>query len=128
MCSSDLGEHWYCSTAGRILLNASVPGCLTSASFTDSWGIAKAVMGEGVDLSKFRELKYDMPWVTTKERPKGREKAVKLGDIQLEVYEIYGERQSIITTQKLFEIGVSFRASAGPKRRFWCWPSWKQTA
>lgn len=102
----DNGEHWYCSTAGRILLNASVPGCLTSASFTDSWGIAKAVMGEGVDLSKFRELKYDMPWVTTKERPKGREKAVKLGDIQLEVYEIYGERQSIITTQKLFEIGV----------------------
>ena len=94
----DNGEHWYCSTAGRILLNASVPGCLTSASFTDSWGIAKAVMGEGVDLSKFRELKYDMPWVTTKERPKGREKAVKLGDIQLEVYEIYGERQSIITT------------------------------
>lgn len=97
---------YYCSTAGRILLNASVPGCLTGGKFTDCEGIAKAVLGDGWDLSMFRELKYDMPWVTTGERPAGRERAVKLADIQLQTYEVYGDRESIMTTQRLFEIGV----------------------
>lgn len=98
--------NFYCSTAGRILVNAAVPGCLTNASFTDPEGIAKQVLGEGWDMSRFKELKYDMPWVTTKERPAGRSTAVKIGDVQLETYEVYGARESVMTTQRLYEIGI----------------------
>lgn len=98
--------YYYCSTAGRILVNAAVPGYLTGGSFTDPDGIARAVMGDDVDLSKFRSLKYDCVWTTTKERPAGRETAVRLADVQLEAYELYGDRESIMTSQRLFEIGM----------------------
>ncbi len=100
------GGYCYCSTAGRVLVNAAIPGYLTGCDFTDPEGIAKAVLGADVDLSKFKELKYDCVWTTTKERPKGREKAVKLADVQLEVYELYGDRESVMTTQRLYELGM----------------------
>lgn len=100
------GSNYYCSTAGRILVNAAVPGFLTQGSFTDPAGIAKSVLGDDVDLSLFRELKYDTIWTTTGTRPKGRENAVKLGDVQLEAYELYGDRESIMVTQRLYEIGM----------------------
>lgn len=96
----------YCSTAGRVLVNAIVPGYLTGGVFTDPEGIAKAVLGENVDLARFKSLRYDTVWTTTKERPHGRDSAVKLSDVQLETYEVYGERESIMTTQRLYEVGI----------------------
>ena len=83
-----------------------MPVFLTQASFTDTAGIAKAVLGEDVDLSLFKELKYDTVWTTTDTRPKGRENAVKIGDVQLEAYDLYGDRESIMVSQRLYEIGM----------------------
>lgn len=100
------GNNYYCSTAGRILVNAMVPGALTGGSFTDPHGIAKTVFGEGADLSKFKELKYDTVWTATGIRPAGREKAVKISDVQLETYSTYGDRESIMTTHRLYEVGM----------------------
>lgn len=100
------GGNYYCSTAGRILVNGAVPGYLTNGSFTDPAGIAKQVLGEDVDLSLFRELKYDTVWTATGIRPSGRDKAVLLGDVQLEAYELYGDRESVMVTQRLYEIGM----------------------
>lgn len=98
-------DSYYCSTAGRILLNASVPGYLTQVPFTDPHGICSAILGEEY-IGMFKSLLHDEVWTTTSIRPKGRENAVKLDKVLLDTYDTYGARTSIMTAQHLYEIGV----------------------
>lgn len=96
----------YISTAGRILLNARVPGALTKVPFTDKWGICEQVLGKEY-IPQFCQLKYDTVWVATGIRPHDRPDAVKIEKVLLDTYDAYGARESVLTAQALYEIGLA---------------------
>lgn len=98
-------NRYYCSTAGRILINGHIPGAFTKIPFKDSFGILKGVLGEEY-TSRFSELKYDTIFVSTGDRPIGRPDAIKVNDILIDVYNTWGARQSVVTAQSLYEIGL----------------------
>lgn len=99
-------DSYYCSTAGRILVNGVIPGGFTLKPFTDAHGICKTVLGEE-QVSNFRELLHDCIWTTTGIHPAGRENAVRISDIMLDVYNTDGERASIMAAQAVYEIGLA---------------------
>lgn len=98
-------DCYYCSTAGRILVNGYVPGAMTQIPFSDKHGICTAVLGAD-SIGFFKELHYDTVWTTTGIRPNGRPEAVKVADILLETYSSEGARISVMTAQNLYEIGL----------------------
>lgn len=98
--------HYYCSTAGRIMLNAAVPGCFTEEAFVDTHGIVKAVLGESFPVDQLRALRHDTVWVSTGARPAGRKDAVEVSPLLLNTYDVYGARESVMTTQRLYELGI----------------------
>lgn len=97
--------NYYCSTAGRILVNGNVPQCFTQMPFTDPEGIAKAVLPDG-SYEGFKELLHDTVWTTTNIRPAGREGGIKVAKVLLDTYNGFGDRTSIMTAQALYEIGL----------------------
>lgn len=98
-------NSYYCSTAGRVLVNGFVPNAMTQIPFSDAEGICTKVLGADA-VSMFKELKYDTVWTVTGIRPNGRPKAVKVANILLEVYNSEGARPSVMTAQALYEIGL----------------------
>lgn len=102
---NDLTEAFYISTAGRVLVNAIVPGAFTRIPFSDPYGICRTVLGEEY-ISAFCMMKYDTVWVATGTRPEGRPDAVKIEQVLLDTYDVYGARTSVALTQKLYEIGL----------------------
>lgn len=99
-------KNYYISTAGRVLLNAVVPGGMTDIPFVDTWGICSQVFGDEAYYA-FKQLKYDAPWVATGIRPEGRPRAVVIESVQKEVYEAFGARPSVDATQILYELGLA---------------------
>lgn len=99
-------DKYYISTAGRVLVNSTVPGAFTALPFKDSWGICKATFGEDA-ISSFCEMQYDCVWVTTGIVADGYAKGVKVGNVLLDVCKNYGPRPSVDTTQRLYEIGIA---------------------
>ena len=96
----------YIGTAGRVILNASVPGALTSAPFNDPAGVCKAVLGAEF-IKTFKQMAYDDVWVVTGTRPVDRPKAIKVESILKTVYESVGERAVVDCTQRLYELGLT---------------------
>lgn len=96
----------YISTAGRVLLNAIVPGALTSVPFDDKWGICEAVLGPEA-ISSFCQMKYDTVWLATSIRPEGRPSGIKIEKVLLDIYGEYGARKSVDCAQKFYEIGLT---------------------
>jgi len=95
----------YISTAGRILINAVIPGAMTKVPFDDACGICAQVLGPEF-IPGFKKLKYDCPLVTTNIVSEGHEKGAKIANILLDTYRAYGARESVYTTQALYEIGL----------------------
>lgn len=96
---------YYMSTAGRVLVNGVLPCGFTQLPFTDSHSICERVLGAEFK-SKFKELRYDTVWTTTSIRPAGRDSAVKIADIMLDIYTDYGPRPSIMAAQAVYELGL----------------------
>lgn len=99
-------QSYYISTAGRVLINARVPGSFTKVPFQDKWGICEQVLGPEAK-SQFCELRYDTVLVSTGIRPEGRNYGTKVEKILLDVYDTFGARSSVDTTQALYEIGLA---------------------
>lgn len=95
----------YCSTAGRILVNGAVPGAFTQMPFTDPVGVCEATLGPEAK-SLFKELRYDTIWTVTGITAKERNNITKAPQVLQEVYAAEGPRTSIMTAQRLYEIGV----------------------
>ena len=103
---SDSGRY-YCSTAGRVLLNSVIPGAFTAIPFTAQPNcVAPAVLPENACAS-LHAMRYDEVWVATGIRPEGRPGGVKIEDVLLEVYRVCGARPSVLVTQDLYEIGLT---------------------
>lgn len=98
-------NSYYCSTAGRVLVNGQLIGAMTQLPCSDKHGIIAKVLGPEM-VSQFKELKYDMVWTTTDIRPNGRPDAVKVASLLLDVYNAEGARESILAAQALYEIGL----------------------
>lgn len=98
-------DKFYMSTAGRVLLNALLPGGLTLLPMQDQWGIVAQTMGEEA-VSGLCQLKYDSTWVTTGIVADGYSKGAKIKDICKTVYMAYGARASVDTAQALYEVGL----------------------
>lgn len=98
-------QSYYISTAGRMLINARVPGSFTKIPLQDKWGICEQVLGAEYK-SQFCELRYDTVLVSTGIRPEGRSYGVKVEQILLDVYDTLGARCSVDTTQHLYSIGL----------------------
>ena len=96
---------YYCSTAGRVLLNSVLSGGFTLRPFTDDHGIYRSVVG-GMPSDKFKSLLYDTVWTTTSMKPSGCKHTVKMSDIMLDVYNNDGPRVSVMAAQAFYEIGV----------------------
>lgn len=99
-------ESYYCSTAGRILVNGVMSGGFTLRPFTDQHGIYKTVIGD-TPSTQFKELLHDTVWTTTGIKPTGRENTVKIANILLDIYSMDGARASIMAAQTLYEIGCA---------------------
>lgn len=99
-------DCYYCSTAGRILLNGQLSGGFTRVPFSDTDGIGAKVLDEDV-LSLCKELRYDCAWTATAIKPDGFGRIVKIENILLDSYNNDGARKSIMVTQALYEIGLA---------------------
>ena len=102
---NESNKKYYCSTAGRILVNGCIPGTFTLKPFTDPNGICKVVLGENY-ISSFCELLYDTVFTATGDRPEDRPNAVKVNNILVDVYNTWGPRKSVMTAQALYEVGL----------------------
>lgn len=98
-------NSYYCSTAGRVLVNSVVPGAFTQKPTSDPHGIIECVLGKEY-IQCFKEMEYDSVWTTTSLLSAGREKTTIVSDVQLATYELVGSRKSIMVTQALYEIGL----------------------
>lgn len=99
--------RYYCSTAGRVLVNTAVPGAMTAIPFEERPNtIAGNVLPNAV-LDNLFALRYDDVWVATGIRPDGRPNGIKIEDVLLEVYRVYGARVSVLLTQQLYEFGLT---------------------
>lgn len=99
--------RYYCSTAGRVLVNSVVPGAFTAIPFAEKPnGVAEKALHNHDMVDGLSALLYDDVWVATGIRPEGRPSGVKVEDILLEVYRVYGARASVLLTQSLYELGL----------------------
>ena len=98
----------YISTAGRVLINLAVPGAMTKLPFTDPHKICTQVLGEEY-ISGFKQLKYDtyISGASSGTVSKDRSAGTKPGKLLLDTYDAYGARESILTAQRLYEIGLA---------------------
>lgn len=95
----------YISTAGRVLVNARVPGALTRMPLDDKWKICEQVLGKEA-AAAFCQLKYDTVWVATGIRSADRPDGVKIEQVLLDTYDTFGARTSVLVAQALYEVGL----------------------
>lgn len=102
----------YCSTAGRILVNAKIPDGLTHNKSTDPHGIIKLHFG---DSSDFFSLKYDSVLTDGSARPDGAYDSnwVMSSSILMDVYNNDGARASVDLLQRLYEVGLTASELSG---------------
>lgn len=98
-------ESYYCSTAGRILVNSVIPGAMTQIPSSDPHGIIARVLGPEA-IGQFKEIMHDNVWTTTGIKPEGRESTTIVESTLIHTYKVNGARASIMAAQALYEIGL----------------------
>lgn len=96
----------YYSTAGRVMLNLMIPGCLTDNQFTNTLDLPKICLG-GVeyDVSIFKELRFDGV-ISSKKGYRDSLKYIKVDDICRYIYTHY-KNDAVKHYQKLVDYGFS---------------------
>lgn len=101
-------SQMYFSTVGRILANSKLPHGLTDMAYHDRNGLFYQVFGENAKApTELRSLAYDCIWTATGMKSAGHENTVQLSSIQLDVYNGFGARESVMVTQRLYELGLT---------------------